>query len=266
MRYIDNTKLSVPDDWLQQAEDATAAVVAGADPNDYSQVWRALKAELGKLSYGKCWYCESQVERSDNAVDHFRPKGRVSDATNKHEGYRWLAFERSNFRYACTYCNSKRKGIDGNTIGGKADRFPLIDETVRVYSKGPIEQERPSLLDPCELTDWRLLGCRHENGHPCAATSDPTLKKRAETSIELYHLHHESTCKKRHALAIQLISDLDDAKRLFNDLSRTADFKKVARRIQQAISREAPYSGDMHFIMRGQRSDAHPWIQELLEN
>jgi hypothetical protein len=270
LRYINNSLIPVSDNWLEQAEEAAAAIAKGSDPNDFSNVWRVLKSELAKLSNGKCWFCESPVDRSDNAVDHFRPKGRVSDATNKHDGYRWLAFERLNFRYACTYCNSKRNGIEGRTVGGKADRFPLVNEASRVYSKGPVDQEQPMLLDPCELTDWRLLGCRHENGKPCTATSDPTSRERAEVSIEVYHLHHEATCNRRHAIAVQLISDIDDAKRLFKlstqDASKAVDFKKIARRLQQTISREAPYSGDMHFLMRGQRSEADPWIQELLEN
>ena len=49
------------------------------------------------------------------------------------------------------------------------------------------------------------------------------------------------------------------------DPTRASEFKAVAARLHRAIDRESPYSGDMHFLLRGQRSDAHPWIQELLE-
>jgi len=269
MRYVDRFKLVKPTGWNQRAQAATQAVANGEDPNDYGQVWRDLKDGLAGLLHDKCWYCESPVDRSDNAVDHFRPKNRVSDAANLHMGYRWLAFDDSNFRYACTYCNSRRKDIEGGTAGGKADRFPLLDEARRVYTSGSVALEQPLLLDPSEMSDWRLLGCHQENGQPCVAGTDAIARQRAEASIEILHLHYEPTCKKRHAIAVQLMSDVDEGKRLFelvtHDPSRVPDFKAAAARLHRAIERDSPYSGDMHFLLRGQRSDAHPWIQELLE-
>jgi hypothetical protein len=47
----------------------------------------------------------------------------------------------------------------------------------------------------CAFGDWRLLGCRKENGTPCAASDEPEQRKRAEISIEIYHLQHEPICK-----------------------------------------------------------------------
>ncbi len=257
----------MPTGWLQRAQAATQAVAAGADPNDYSGIWRELKNGLAGLLNDKCWYCETPIDRSDNAVDHFRPKSRVSNTEKTHNGYKWLAFDASNFRYACTYCNSRRLGVE--TAGGKADHFPLVDEANRVYDEGPVDQEYPMLLDPCDLTDWKLLGCHQENGLPCATNTDPILKRRAEVSIEIYHLHYEPTCKRRHAAAVQLMADIDEAKRFFDlatqDQTRRSDFKRVAERLRQAIDRDSPFSGDMHFLMRGQRHTSHPWIQDLLD-
>ncbi len=269
MRYIDRAKLVKPAGWVARAQAASQAVADGEDPNDHSAVWRDLKNGLADLLHDKCWYCESPVDRSDNAVDHFRPKNRVSDAGRPHTGYRWLAFDVNNFRYACTYCNSRRIDVDGDTAGGKADRFPLIDEAQRVYVAGPLSAERPLLLDPCEIADWRSLGCHQENGQPCAASGDLVSKRRAEASIEIYHLDYEPTCKRRHASAVQLMADVDEGKRLFelaaNDPSREPDFMTVAARLRRAIDRDSPYSGDMHFLLRGQRGEEHPWIQEILE-
>lgn len=269
MRYVDLSQLVKPTGWTQRAQAATKAVVNGDDPNKYADVWRELKKGLAALLHGKCWYCESSVVRSDNVVDHFRPKNSVCDAERPHTGYRWLAFDESNFRYACTYCNSRRIDQDGRTAGGKADRFPLVDEAQRVYTAGSVAAEQPLLLDPCKISDWRLLGCHQENGKPCAATADPVSKRRAETSIEILHLHYEPTCKERRTVAAQLMSDVDDGKRLFElviqDPTRAPDFKAVAAKVRRAIDRESEYSGDMHFLLRGQRSEQHPWIQELLE-
>lgn len=269
MRYIDRSKLRKPTGWNQRAQTATQAVLCGANPNDHSAVWRELKDELASLSHDKCWYCESPVERSDNAVDHFRPKNSVSDAARPHSGYRWLAFDETNFRYACTYCNSRRRGADGATTGGKGDLFPLVDEASRVYLPGPITDEHPVLLDPCEMADCRLIGCQQENGKSCSNTLDPIGRTRAETSIKIYHLNHEPTCKRRHGIAIQLLSDVEDAKRLFEratlDSTREMEFKKVANKIRRAIDSESPYSGEMLFLLKCQRTNDHPWIQDVIE-
>jgi hypothetical protein len=269
MRYVDLQKLILPDGWLARAQQAAQDIANGVAPDDRKAVWGVLKDGLASLLHDKCWYCESNIDRSDNAVDHFRPKGRVADADKPHSGYRWLAFDQGNYRYACTFCNSRRKGVDQKTAGGKADRFPLIDESKRLYAAGPLDQEQPVLLDPCELNDWRLLGCKQENGHPCATSEDDEERRRAEESIEIYHLHHEPTCKRRHGVAVELIAAIADGKRHFeaskNDPARRAEFKAVARRIKRAIERDAPFSGDMHFLLRGQRSTEHPWIQDLLE-
>lgn len=268
MRYVDLRKLKQPDGWNDRATTATQAVANGEDPNDYASVWRELKNGLADLLHDKCWYCESVVDRSDNAVDHFRPKNRVSDAANPHAGYRWLAFDISNFRYACTYCNSRRKDVEGGTAGGKADRFPLLNEAQRVYNAGPTRQERPTLLDPCNPTDWQLLGCRQENGKPCAATLEPVAKQRAEVSIEVYHLDYGPTCNRRHGYAVQLVSDVDDGKQLYDalkfDPDREQDFNNVLGRLFRLIDREAPHSGEMRFLLSALRNEEHPWIQDLL--
>ena len=37
-------------------------------------IWRAFSRYLEKMSYGKCWYSESNDPQSFFDVDHFRPK------------------------------------------------------------------------------------------------------------------------------------------------------------------------------------------------
>ena len=269
MRYVDNLFVILPDGWLQRAQNASSCVANGEEPDTYARVWRELKDGLAELFFDKCWYCEMRITRSDNAVDHFRPKGRVSDADRDHRGYRWLAFSLDNLRYSCTFCNSRRRAGRGGTVGGKSDRFPLLEESKRVYLEGPTDAETPTLLDPCRLGDGGLLGCRREDGRPCAASVDPVDRRRACESIELYHLHHEPTCKMRHAMAVTLLFDIEEGKRQFclasEDSSREVDFQNVAKRLHRRISAKSEFSGDMRFIMRGERSEDHPWIQKLLE-
>lgn len=266
MRYIDIDELVLPDGWLDKAARASDAIAAGANPDDYSAVWRELKDALTELLPDKkCWYCESPVDRADNAVDHFRPKGRVSDAVRPHNGYRWLSFEPRNYRYACTFCNSRRKDVVNGTAGGKADRFPLAVEANRLYAPGPLNQEQPILLDPCELSDWELIGCKQENGKPCPTSNKQLEKYRAEESISIYHLDYEPTCKQRHAAALRLLADVEQAKQFFGQPAMEAHFTTAAKKIRRAINRKASFSGDMVFLLKGQRHADHPWIQKLLE-
>ncbi len=268
MRYVDIDLLKLPKGWKERAVKAAKAVADGEDPDDHSKVWTDLKGQLSELfPEKKCWFCETMVDRADNAVDHFRPKKRVADASLPHSGYRWLAFEPSNFRYACTFCNSRRKGVD--TAGGKADRFPLSDETVRRYKKGDTGIETPVLLDPCDLDDWRLLGCQQEDGQPCPATTVPGEVTRVEQSIGIYHLDYGPTVTRRHTLAVNFIGQIDLAKDLFpgslSDMSQRTLFQKSAKLIRRAIQRNADFSGEMIFLLKAERHSEHPWIDNLLE-
>lgn len=154
MRYIDLSKLTFPEGWIKIAKDAkTEANNDIKKINKKSHVWSEIKSYLEKLSFDKCWYCECKQIRSDNAVDHFRPKGRVANTEPKHIGYTWLAFDYENYRYACTYCKSKRKNSDTDETEGKGDEFPLINESKRAYIESDnIKLEKPILLDPCN--EW----------------------------------------------------------------------------------------------------------------
>ncbi len=269
MRYVDISELKLPKGWNARADVAADKVAKGGDPDADGTVWRDLKNGLAELLNDKCWYCETPIPRSDNAVDHFRPKGRCSDAAKKHDGYRWLAFDKANYRYSCTYCNCYRKGVLVDKKVGKADRFPLLNEKNRLYKPGKLHQEEPALLDPCNWDDWELLGCRQEDGSACAASNDPIAKIRVQTSIEVYHLDHEPTSKVRHSLTANLISEIAQAKRFFlqsqNDADMRNEFNVVAKRIKKSIDRKSPYSGEMIFILKGERHSDHPWIQKLLE-
>jgi hypothetical protein len=66
-----------------------------------------------------------------------------------------------------------------------------------------------------------------------------------------------------------LLSDIEDAKNLFvaaqSDAAQKLTFTNVARRILKAIHFESAFSGDMRFLLGGERDLDHPWIQNLLE-
>ena len=163
-----------------------------------NSVWARLSALLAEQSKGKCWYCETNEIRSDNPIDHFRPKNRVSEC-DEHPGYWWLAFDWKNYRYTCTYCNSRR--VEVETAGGKHDHFPIF--TPPDWNKCPEDSnvERPMLLDPIDDNDCKLLSF-NDNGEPCSVADDETSDeyKKVKKSIELYHLNHRPTTRARRVI------------------------------------------------------------------
>ena len=131
---LDTVELS--GDWKARAKEACEAVAAAAAGEEkssvismYRDLWRDLVKDLGALTADKCWYSEARQVGTDRDIDHFRPKGSIHGTG--HEGYWWLAFEKSNFRYSCIFCNRRRTDEDSGSTGGKHNRFPLVDESAR---------------------------------------------------------------------------------------------------------------------------------------
>lgn len=111
----------------------------------------AVKDALSELFHGKCAYCESRIGHTQPMdIEMFRPKGAVVEAP-EHPGYWWLANDWDNLLPACIDCNRQRvHGTKHRQMSGKGNRFPLVDETTRVYEPGdPLDAEEPLLLDPC---------------------------------------------------------------------------------------------------------------------
>lgn len=270
MRWIDQQKIQLPEGWLARAAAAKKKMEdEDLKPDDLSDTWRDLKDSFSVISGKRCWICEAPAARSDNAIDHFRPKNRVAEAEKEPSGYRWLAFDYRNFRYICTFCNSRRCDVVGGTSGGKADHFPLRNEAVRAYLEtDDLDHEEPMLLDPCDVTDWKLLGCSLESGHPVAATDNEQEKQRVDVSIDLYHLHQDALNKMRLTQIRDLDQKLSDAKDRYDELDNTPKrnkkFADALMAIQRAISPGSDFSGEMYNHVKKRRDSDYPWLQRLV--
>jgi uncharacterized protein (TIGR02646 family) len=244
MRAINRLKLKeeLPQSWLDMAKEKTAELLelyAGVlkssastppeetwkdklgqtfDSKTVQSVWqdKQLKAVLMKVSFGKCWYCEARVaERADNAVDHFRPKGRVAE-DKTHSGYWWLAFSWENYRFACTFCNSARISDDGT--GGKQDHFRLWQETTRARTpKDLLEEEQPLLLDPLQPDDTAYLTFDKDGAAVPVfpKEEDDQLYECAVESIKRYHLNRKWIKEHRRTLIASLDEQLDTAEKSY---------------------------------------------------
>lgn len=268
MRYINNRNLKLPEGWTEKADSAKLAVESGKKTiNDLSAVWGKLKDPLADLSNDKCWYCQIEQERSDNAVDHFRPKNRVANTNPVHEGYWWLAFDPTNYRFSCTLCNSRRKNPETDVTEGKGDSFPLIDEALRANEPGKEKDESPVLLDPCISQDPGLLDFL-VNGKPCARYQDHPIKKlRAEESIHFYHLDHPTLIEKRRVLAVKIESWIKKADRLYarcdiGDPVSDQTFDEIVYNLHDSMSEKAELSAFAKRVIAGFRNLM--WVEQLI--
>jgi uncharacterized protein (TIGR02646 family) len=279
MKYINLNELTLPEGWLQQAE-AAMAEIRDAQPeartaliNKHAALWGALKESLARLSDQKCWYCESRQIRSDNAVDHFRPKGSVFEDPT-HSGYWWLVLVPGNLRFSCTFCNSRRRDIETGDVGGKQDRFPLLDEALRVrVQDGPIEQESPHLLDPSVVADPPLLFFENDGRVvPALDSSDDQGKyDRAAISIDLYHLNHTRLKRARKRLFSTIKENVEAGDVFFRpgpeDDRVQYGREAMVKKMQTFMSGEHQYWAAAQEYMRGFASqELRPWLFTVLSD
>ncbi len=133
----------------------------------------------------KCWYSEARDSVSSIHVDHFRPKGRVSDEKSKEvcEGYWWLAFDWTNYRIGGELLNVK-----------KSDIFPFSDASRATHDDADsLRKECPVLLDPRDEDQARLISYDLQDEETCvavlAADISPEEAERAQRTIEILGLN-----------------------------------------------------------------------------
>ncbi|MFE6871333.1 hypothetical protein ACFVFS_32850 [Kitasatospora sp. NPDC057692] len=164
MRHVDASRLKVPPEWRVRANELEEEVKKCAgDKAKLRKIfkraahWRGLRPALVDMCGRKCWYCEGEIANSRPHVDHFRPKGRVLEDVS-HTGYYWLAYDPTNFRLACEYCNSSTDDDPTGSRNTKHDHFPLLNESSRICSPGgELSREMPVLLDPLIAGDSVML-------------------------------------------------------------------------------------------------------------
>lgn len=270
MIFIDADEVELPDGWLTRAYAAEAALAQAQGSGarrvilaKHASLWSELGPVLRKLSRGKCWYCELHQVRSDMPVDHYRPKATPSEAP-QHPGYWWLAFRPNNFRYSCTYCNSRRVDREGGTAGGKQSHFPLVDEGTRAADQwSNLQAEEPILLDPTVKADPGLLYFGLEGRaepHPRLCPEGSSGYKRAALSIELLHLNHGGIRDERKKLnrtldrAFQRALD-NWAGYAAGDQACRGAFRAAFDDLGRAISEQAVLSASARAYLRGKRGD-----------
>lgn len=257
---IDFQKLELPNGWKEKSKELTQSLIKEKDPSKRALLieknqnhWKEIKPLLAKLFHKKCWYTEAPQLGTDVDVDHYRPKKRVQETIKNetpHEGYWWLAFSLENYRYSCIVANRRRTDIKTGETGGKADHFPLINETARAINpEYDLDEEQPLLLDPLKATDVQLLQFKPDGEvmPRYSVEKFPNSFSRAASSIMLYSLNHTDFVRSRIELRDTIDKEIKSAKRYFNKLE-TGDaniaiaYEETILRLRKMRSKEAPFS------------------------
>lgn len=258
MRWIDLTKLNVSTEWKNKATAAQTTIDSDPDLNssEYPNIWSELKEELKTLSYNKCWYCEARENRSDNAVDHFRPKSK----------YKWLTYNPNNFRFACTFCNSRRTDHATGQTGGKGNYFPLLDPTTEAKNDAGLRSEKYVLLDPCDPLTPSIIIYDDEGIPKPSLLASAIDKQRLETSIQYYHLNHSELVEMRRQLGLQINEWVNEANDYFltiNEPSSKTAFTNKLKDLCRLIKPESQLSTFARCIIQGHKDKA--WIDSLFQ-
>lgn len=252
MIYVKRNPALIPEKVLKVAERAQQALEAQppeerkAFIEKKSHVWRAFGRYLAKMSYGKCWYSESDDPQSFFDVDHFRPKRAAKRADGvEDDGYPWLAFSWENFRYSAGRSNRLNTDEATETVVGKGSWFPLLAGSVKAdWAHRCEEQETVVLLDPTRQKDVDLLDVNPDDGRACPSLTclGQVKRERVQRSIEIYGLNLGNliSARKRAMRNVE-----EDFQMLMNICAAGNDMAAVdllRTRLRRATSPSASYS------------------------
>jgi uncharacterized protein (TIGR02646 family) len=256
MRYIDTSSLQdkLPESWQAKADAVLIELKAASNHKDRQSIinkngrlWGELKDTLKELSHGKCWYTESKNDGSYGDVDHFRPKGKVTENA-EHPGYWWLAFDYKNYRFSCQIANTS----------GKGNHFPLREGCTYVTTfDGDLDTEVFLLLDPTIENDPKLLAYR-EDGYviPNSADEETYEYKRARTTIDRLYLNHPDFCDARKRILAKL-------NLIFKEMLTPASSHDFCQSLLQlCLSNKEAYSA-FSASMLSKKMKSHPELSSL---
>ncbi len=194
------------------------------------KVYKSLEVlnALGELFYGKCAYCERRYQATQPVdVEHFRPKSGVLERPD-HPGYWWLAATWENLLPSCIDC-SRIRIHEGIRIG-KANRFPLEEESERAFEPGQEKEEHPLLLDPCvDMPEEHLVF--EESGMVVSDTA------RGQATITVLGLNRLGLVQERRAAARLVLSQIE---RVMDLAALGAEDKRLLREVKVLRRMTAP--------------------------
>ena len=252
MIYVKRDPAVVPERLLKVAERAQAKL--DSLPPDQrkafiekkAHVWRAFGRCLSKMSYGKCWYSESNDPQSFFDVDHFRPKKAAKRADGlEDDGYPWLAFSWENFCYAAGRSNRLSTDEVTEQTVGKGSWFPLLAGSCQASWDDRCQgAEQAVLLDPTLRDDVALIDIHPDDGRavPSISCLGAVKQQRVDRSVEIYGLNLGNLISTRKRVMREV---WDNYLNLQDIIAQGVDMAAVDRlqmQLRQATMPSAPYA------------------------
>jgi hypothetical protein len=165
--------------WLADAKAAADKVAdkfaAGEKPDFSDALYKRMREVYYEAFHGKCAYCERKfVLDQSGDIDHYRPKGAVTDENDlevvvtlpagkvRHPGYYWLAYDWRNLLPCCARCNRPTKLANGRLVG-KSTRFP-VQGGAYALTPGDESKETPLFIHPLFEDPEKELGLDTKTG------------------------------------------------------------------------------------------------------
>jgi hypothetical protein len=223
-------------------KDISDAIAADQNP-DFPGKWGKLKQHLIDMFHGKCGYCEALfATTSFGDVEHYRPKGRVSEDKN-HKGYYWLAYNPTNYLPACQLCNEP----------AKRDHFPI--DGIRASSEGDaLEAEVPLLLNPytdCYEEHLEFLPTSYVSpaGEPPKFPGDVIGKtKKGTYTISTMEIYREPIRQARQQEMMAALQGIQIA--MINYLVTTRNWDQFIQALQKSLSEDRPFRTAVYYELR----------------
>ena len=217
----------------------------------------ALKNELRQVFF-KCAYCDSNYSHVyDGDIEHYRPKGRVFGKTPAKPGYYWLANNWDNLLLACQHCNQERKHevycTKTKEKFGKADHFPLSDETKRVTAPDQSfadEDEVRLLINPCIDNPEKHFEYDKETGIII------WLTEMGEKSVDTYALQRPYLVQQRQKQLAIINYHIGKVRKALDDLleddsdEKNNEYETEYAVLKKYTAKESDYAGMARFMIR----------------
>ncbi len=215
-----------------------------------------VRAELARMSAGKCAYCEARYDEVQPVdVEHYRPKsGYLHGKRLVTPGYWWLAAAWENLLPSCIDCNRAREhdlvGPDGRAVAGKASQFPVAGKRAR-RPGAQATAELPLLLDPTVDNPADFLTFSDDGNVAPLRASGPD-RARSEATIHITALRRLGLANGRKAVAITVataIAHVEDVVRDLDDLDSVIPAER-ARKRAELRARLTQYLADLETYCR----------------
>jgi hypothetical protein len=248
-----------PQDWKAEAETVTTLLRAAPEVNravlieEYKHLWRDERIRQWLLDQfsNKCWYTEAYDSVSAPHVDHYRPKGRVTEGDGRQSaGYWWLAFVWTNYRICRQLINVKKRDV-----------FPVV-EGARANETDPVslELEAPFLIDPIS-DQTRLISYEQDEGGciavPAAGIADVD-ERRALSTIDILGLNRLMRLNRKRAdFWNNCLTTIADYKSADGPLALRQVSQRLAKeKLRAMVAYEAEFSSVVEACIRKHAPEA----------